>query len=116
MRFVFWLRQEPKESHCLSVCPTVRPFGDKLSRAVNLHLSKSESNGAIREQSESTKRALREQSESTQSIQIRVIQSEPKILRLVNISNVIMNDLFLNLIEHEKFDYECYECINKASI
>ena len=40
----------------------LRPSGPSLSRAVNLHLSRSESN---------------------QSIKIRVIQSEPKILRLV---------------------------------
>ena len=41
---------------------SVRSSGSSLSRAVNLHLSRSE---------------------STQSIEIRVIQSEPKILRLV---------------------------------
>ena len=35
------------------------------------------------EQSESTQKALKEHSESSQSIKIRVIQSEPKILRLV---------------------------------
>ena len=38
---------------------------------------------AVSEHSESTQRAIREQSESNQSIKIRVIQSEPKILRLV---------------------------------
>ena len=37
------------------------------------------------EHSESTKRTLREHLESSQSIKIRVIQSEPKILRLVEI-------------------------------
>ena len=39
--------------------------------------------GALREQSESNQRAIREHSESTQSIKIKVIQSEPKLLRLV---------------------------------
>ena len=33
-----WLRQEPKESQCVSVCPSVT----KLSRSVNLHHSRSE--------------------------------------------------------------------------
>ena len=48
----------------------------RLSRAVNNHLSGSEiPQIAIRE--------VREQSESTQSIEIRVIQSEPEILRLI---------------------------------
>ena len=44
----------------------VRPSGSSLSRAVNLHLSRSES----------SQKAIREHS-------YRVIQSEPKILRLV---------------------------------
>ena len=44
----------------------VRPFGSNLSRAVNLHLSRSESNHRAIEHSESTQRALREHSESTQ--------------------------------------------------
>ena len=35
----FWHRQELQESQCLSVCPC----GTNLSRAVNLHLSKSDS-------------------------------------------------------------------------
>ena len=35
---------------------------------------------------------------------------------MLNIPIVKMNELFLIFIEHEKFDYECYECINKASI
>ena len=52
--------------------PFVRSFISNLFRAVNLHLSRSES----------TQRAIK-QSESSQSIKIRVIQSEPKILRLV---------------------------------
>ena len=95
----FWLRQELKESQCVSVCPS----GTSLSRAVNLHLYKSEINQrairAFREQSDSTQRTLREhsgttkralpllkeQSESNQSITMRVIQSEPKILRLIYI-------------------------------
>ena len=37
----------------------------------------------VTKQSLSNQRAIREQIESTQSIEIRVIQSEPKILRLV---------------------------------
>ena len=32
---IFWLRQEPKVSLCMSVCPS----GTSLSRALNLHLS-----------------------------------------------------------------------------
>ena len=43
------------------------PSGPSLSRAVNFHLSGSESN----------QRAIREQLESYQSIKIRVIQLEP---------------------------------------
>ena len=50
----------------MSVCPS----GTKCSRAVNLHLSRSES----------TQKATREQSEHYN----KVIQSEPKILRLVS--------------------------------
>ena len=50
----------------------VRPFVSSLSGAVNLHLSRSEI----------TQITL----ESTQSIEIRVKQSEPKILRLVILS------------------------------
>ncbi len=38
----------------------------------------------------STQRALREQSESNQSIKIRVIQSEHKILRLVFLEHSFM--------------------------
>ena len=34
----FWLRQELRESQCVSVCPS----GTSLFRAVNLHLSRSE--------------------------------------------------------------------------
>ena len=49
------------------VRPSVHPSGSSLSRAVNLHLSRSES----------SQKAIREHS-------YRVIQSEPKILRLVN--------------------------------
>ena len=46
----------------LSVCLS----GPNFSRAVNLHLSSSENNQAVREHSENTKRALREQLVSTQ--------------------------------------------------
>ena len=56
------------------VCLSVRLCGTKCSRAVNLHLSRSES----------TQKATKEQL-SSQSIAIRVIQSEPKILRLVSV-------------------------------
>ena len=49
---------------------SVRLSGASLSRAVNLHLSRSESN-------QSTQRAIREHSESNESNKIRVIQSEP---------------------------------------
>ena len=64
--------------------------GTNLSRAVNLHLSRSEhsesTQRALREHSESTHRALRRHSESTQiALKIRVISSEPKILRLVQL-------------------------------
>ena len=51
----------------------VRPSGPSLSKAANFHLSGSESNQG----------EISEQSERNQSIKIRVIQSEPKILRLV---------------------------------
>ena len=54
----------------LSVCPSVCLSGASLSRAVNLHLSRSESN-------QSTQKAIREHSESNKSNKIRVIQSEP---------------------------------------
>ena len=57
----------------ISVRSSVRPSGPSLSRAVNLHQR------AIKVHSESTLRAHREHSE----LKIRVIQSEPKILRLV---------------------------------
>ena len=57
----FWLRLGAK-GVTMSVCPC----GTNLSRAVNLHLLRSESNQkALREQS-STQRALKEHSESTQ--------------------------------------------------
>ena len=65
------------------VCPSI----SNLSRAVNLHLFRSEITQkairALRKRSENTQKAIRVQWESTQSIKIRVIQSEPKILRLV---------------------------------
>ena len=54
-------------SQCLSVCPSVRLCGTKLSRAVYLHLSRVESNQrairALRKRSENTQRAIREQYE-----------------------------------------------------
>ena len=46
------------------VCPSVCPFGDKLSRAVNLYLSRSESTQRAIEQSESSQRALKSESYS----------------------------------------------------
>ena len=55
---------------------------------------RSKSNRALREHSENTPRTLKEQSESTQSIKIRVIPSEPKILRLV------FKHLPFNIVEH----------------
>ena len=79
----FWLRQEPKES----LCPSVRPSVTSLSRALNLHLSGSNlqaisqsavswksvgSQLAVTEQLESNKRAIREQIESTQRSEVRV--------------------------------------------
>ena len=42
LKICFWFRQEPKESQCLSVRLSVRPFGDKLSKSVNLHHSGSD--------------------------------------------------------------------------
>ena len=61
-------------------------FSSSMSGALNIHLSRSESNQrVIIEQSENTQRAIREQSKSNQSNKIRVIQSEPKILRLVDV-------------------------------
>ena len=66
---------------------SVRASGSSLSRALNLHRYRSESHlraiTALRTQSENTHRAIREHSERNKSIKIRVIQSEPKILRLV---------------------------------
>ena len=56
----FWLRQECKESLCVSVCPSVR---DKVVQS-----SQSSPLG---------QRTIRENAESPQSIKIRVIQSEP---------------------------------------
>ena len=55
--FLFWLRQKLMVSQCPSVCPS----GTKCSRAVNLHLSRSESN-------QSNRREIREYFESTMSI------------------------------------------------
>ena len=62
----------------------VCPSGTSLSRAVNLHLSRSESNlraiRTLRKQSDITQRAIREQLDRTQrnkSIKIRVKQSDP---------------------------------------
>ena len=46
----------------MSVCPSVCLCGTNLSRAVNLHLLRSESNQGVIKHSESTKRALREHS------------------------------------------------------
>ena len=56
----FWLRQGAQ-----GVTMCVRPFMSNLSRAVNLHLSRSEIN-------KRAVNALREQSENSQSIKIRV--------------------------------------------
>ena len=59
----FWLRQELKVSRC----PSVRPFGTISSRAVNLHLSRSDSNQSTQRAIElkNSQRALREHSGST---------------------------------------------------
>ena len=66
----FWLRQELKESQCSSirpfVRPFVRPFSSSLSRAVNLHLS----------WSESTKRALKSEDSASILRAIRALKSE----------------------------------------
>ena len=35
----FWLRKDLKESLRLSVCLSVRHFGEKVSQALNFHLS-----------------------------------------------------------------------------
>ena len=62
-------------------------YSSQTSSAVKLHLSMAESNQRVIKHSESTERALREHSESTQkALKIRVISSEPKILRLVVLS------------------------------
>ena len=60
-----------RSSRNTNVCPSVCPFRTKCSRAVNLHLFRSES----------TQKATKEQLSSQRA----VIQSEPKILRLVKI-------------------------------
>ena len=61
----------------------VRSLGSSLSRAVNLHLTRSEID-------QSTQGVIREHLGSNQSISIRVIQSEPKILRLVILAGQLL--------------------------
>ena len=53
--FAFWLRKELRES----LCPSVHVSGTKLSRAVNLHLSKWSTQRALREPSESYSQSLK---------------------------------------------------------
>ena len=57
----------------LSVCLSVCPFGDKLSRAVNPHLFRSESNQRANKQSESTQRALRSLKSESHSLEILLL-------------------------------------------
>ena len=70
----------------ISVCPGQTCLGQSIFNFLTQRTLKEHSDNnqrAIREHSDNNQRAIREQSESNQSIKIRVIQSEPKILRLV---------------------------------
>ena len=98
----FWLKSLSNQSgisqQSLSTQRALRQHSDSTQRALIERLESSKLSKAVSclkqsififlgqraiEQSESTQKALKEHSESSQIIKIRVIQSEPKILRLV---------------------------------
>ena len=64
---------------------SVRPVQVCLELSIFIFIGQSHLRAitALRTQSENTHRAIREHSERNKSIKIRVIQLEPKILRLV---------------------------------
>ena len=67
----------------MCVCPSLRPAQSALEQSIFIFLGQR----ALREQAKSNQ-ALREHSEGTQrALKIRVIPSEPKILRLVTSEN-----------------------------
>ena len=74
----------PTEAQGVTMCvrPFVRSVQICLEQSILIFLGQ-RAIRAHRDHSKSNQRTLREQSESNQSIKIRVIQSEPKILRLV---------------------------------
>ena len=62
----------------------VRSSSSNWSREVDFHLSRSESTQRAIKEHSSSQRALKRRSEGTQrALKIRVVPSEPKILRLV---------------------------------
>ncbi len=67
----------------ISVCLSVRYKFVSSTQSSSFWLKSLSNQSAVSWQSVSSHRAIREQIESTQSIEISVIQSEPKILRLV---------------------------------